>query len=151
MGFVVSIWIWPRIYRSQESLMVWVFRWSVGAQLCCCHPVMAVVIILGLKFSHINLYPLQRFWFKSHLPWLISFWESALSPRPCQEPVALELPEHPPKAIWCLPAVLRGTAGWRTAAQNKWWPLSSAPSIVATSGNWLSYENWHLVASDRGF
>lgn len=72
-------------------------------------------------------------------------------PRPCQEPVALELPEHPPRTIWCLPAILRGTARWRTAAQNKWWPLSSGPSIVTTSGSWLSYENWHLVALDRGF
>lgn len=61
--------------------MIWVFRWSVGAQLCYCHPFMAVVIILGLKFIHINLYRLQRFWFKSHLPCLISFWESAVSPQ----------------------------------------------------------------------
>lgn len=58
--------------------MIWVFRWSVRAQLCYCHPFVAVVIILGFKFIHINLYWLQRFWFKSHLPWLISFWESAV-------------------------------------------------------------------------
>lgn len=105
--------------------MIWVFRCSAGAQLCCCSPLAAVIIILSLKFICINLYWLQRFWFKSHLPWLISFWGSLHPPRRCQEPAAPGQPEQPPAAIWRLPAgpgqaALRDCCPEQTATSVRW-------------------------------
>lgn len=137
VGFVVSLWMWPKIHRSHESLMIWVFRCYMGTALCCCCPLAAILITLCLKSARIDSHWLQRLGFRSHLPGCY------LAGNGCAQHCA----EHPPRAIWCLKE-LQAPPGRDSCTDKRrplplghpsshiWWELASGCSALRVWKNW---------------